>query len=270
MEHHATLVLRNRSIAKDYYELLFAWPEGLEPPRPGQFLTIRIADTAMPLLRRPFAVSGYDSRSKTAGIIYQRVGPATRMLAAADAGDMLDMLIPLGNWFPEPEPDATPVLVAGGIGMGPIFFFAQMLRSAGRRSPEQRAENREPVLVLGARNVAYLPTEDVLEGLEPVICTDDGSRGFAGTVVDYLKSAGVGKEAEAVLYACGPNPMLEALAAFAAERKLPLWVSMEQTMGCAVGACMGCAIPVHGPARYARVCTEGPVFDAKEIVWTSR
>lgn len=260
MEHHSTLVLRNRSIAKDYFELHFAWPDGLEAPKPGQFLTIRIADTAMPLLRRPFAISCYDRRSRTAGIIYQRVGPATSILAAADAGDMLDMLIPLGNWFPQPESRAQPVLVAGGVGMGPIFYFAQALRSEGRK----------PTLILGARNVAFIPSDDVIEGLEPMVCTDDGSRGFAGTVVDYLADGDFGQGGRSHLYACGPTPMLEALAAFAAERRLPLWVSMEQTMGCAVGACMGCAIPVHGPARYARVCTEGPVFDAKEIVWTSR
>ncbi|HUX12452.1 MAG TPA: dihydroorotate dehydrogenase electron transfer subunit, partial [Spirochaetia bacterium] len=96
MEHHATLVLRNRSIAHDYFQLLFAWPERLDAPKPGQFLTIRIADTAIPLLRRPFAISSYDARSRTAGIIYQRRGPGTTILAAADAGETVDMLLPLG------------------------------------------------------------------------------------------------------------------------------------------------------------------------------
>ncbi len=99
--------------------------------------------------------------------------------------------------------------------------------------------------------------------------TDDGSRGFHGTVIDYLLDAGIGTKTPALLYGCGPDPMLQALAAFSEERRLSIWVSMEQTMGCAVGACMGCAIPVHGPARFARVCTEGPVFDGREIVWTS-
>ncbi|WP_455383319.1 dihydroorotate dehydrogenase electron transfer subunit [Salinispira pacifica] len=259
MEHHATLVLRNRSIARDYHELLFAWPDGLPPPRPGQFLTIRVVEAAMPLLRRPFAVSSFDARSRTAGIIYQRRGPATTLLAAADAGDMLDMLVPLGNWFPEPEPEMKVVLAAGGIGMGPIFYFARELRLAGG----------EPLLVLGARGVAHLPAEDLLDGLDANVCTDDGSRGFPGTVLDYIEHSGIGKGERCVIYGCGPTPMLAAVAAFARERQLPFWVSMEQTMGCAVGACMGCAIPVHGPARYARVCTEGPVFDAREIVWTS-
>ncbi|HUX51060.1 MAG TPA: dihydroorotate dehydrogenase electron transfer subunit [Spirochaetia bacterium] len=257
MEHRTVLVLSNRQIAKDYFELTFAWPERLQAPFPGQFLTIRMSESFVPLLRRPFAFSRFNAQTLEAALIYQKVGPATAILASVCAGDSLDMLVPLGNRFPAPQSGRRPVLVAGGIGMGPIFFFAQELLQSGVK----------PLLVVGARNVAFTPSMELFDSVDTIICTDDGSRGFAGTVVDYLRQHAEKVGADAELYGCGPTGMLEALAAYSTESGFPLWVSLEQTMGCAVGACMGCVVTVRGPAQYARVCTEGPVFAAEEIVW---
>lgn len=254
MTHSRALVLANERIAADYYELKFAWPDGAETPRPGQFFTVRAGDTPVPLLRRPFAVSAYAPARREAATIYQKRGAATSLMSALRTGDRIDLLAPLGNTFPDPDPDRVPVLVAGGVGMGPVFFFAETL--CGRFPALE--------LVLGARTRGYLPEMEVLATVNATLCTDDGSKGFRGTVVDYLAGA---LPPNAELFACGPDPMLKALHRLAVERDVPCWVSMEQTMGCAVGACMGCAIRVPDDRKYVRVCTEGPVFASRELRW---
>jgi dihydroorotate dehydrogenase electron transfer subunit len=137
---------------------------------------------------------------------------------------------------------------------------------------ERLAESR-PLIVVGARTVSLLPDLSLPADVELVTATDDGSRGHPGTVLDYLsdseRSGSLALNAEtAVMYACGPWPMLGAAAQFAAERGIECFVSVEQTMGCAVGACMGCAVRVKGTEKFARVCTEGPIFRSERLVWT--
>jgi len=262
-------------VARDYYRLDFTWPADAPPPEPGQFITIRVADTSAPLLRRPFGVSGFAEGSGGAGphtggpvaaprssgpiasMIYWRRGEATRLLAGYEPGDRLDVMGPLGVGFPLPPPDAVPVLVAGGVGIGPILFFANALAAAGFA----------PLLLIGARETAALPAIDVDRRVQVRRATDDGSTGFAGNAIGLLDQTIEVTAGELVVYLCGPDPMLRAGHGCAGRHGLPAWVSMEQTMGCAVGACMGCAVRVNGPARYARVCTEGPVFASTEIVW---
>ncbi len=104
-------------------------------------------------------------------------------------------------------------------------------------------------------------------GTDPIICTDDGSVGFKGTVIDCLEQLIDPDPLKTELYACGPIPMLKAAAGYALGRKMRCWVSMEQIMGCAMGACMGCVIKTVKSPGYARVCLEGPVFDSAEILW---
>ncbi len=245
-------VIDNVSVAEEYYEMSFSWPSE-ETPLPGQFLTIRASDRTTPLLRRPFAFSRFDDG--VARIIYQKRGDATAILAAKTRDEPLNVVGPLGNIFPVPRDSGRPVLVAGGVGIGPIFFFAEHIRA------------HNPLLVVGARTRGLLPAESCPHGIETVYATDDGSFGFHGTVVDVLKTT-YSTDDNWILYLCGPEPMLKAGHEFATERRVPAWVSLEQTMGCAVGACMGCAVRVTGGLGYARVCTEGPVFDSREIVWT--
>ena len=258
MEHLTPLVLRNESIALRYYQLDFEWPMSLQPPLPGQFMTLRVAPTAMPLLRRPFAFSAFEPKKRVASMIYERRGSATQMLTSLKPGDHLDAIAPLGNFFPPPAEGARPILLAGGIGMGPMFFFAEALAELGRN----------PLLLVGARTAALIPHLPVFALAETIVATDDGSRGFAGNIVECLRRYGIDWTNEAVeLYACGPHPMLEAAHRLAQEHRSRFWVSMEQTMGCAVGACMGCVISIRGESKYARVCTEGPIFDAEDIEW---
>lgn len=262
MKQFSAKVTTNRKIAEGYFEMRFGWPASDEQPVPGQFISIKTFGTTDLVLRRPFAVSAYDPRTATAAIIYQKRGKATTMLAATTSGDELDMIGPLGNRFPEPAGEA-PVLVGGGVGLGPILFFGNHLSASGKR----------PTLVLGFRTAALIPkglADADLAGLEAVICTDDGSVGFHGTTVDWLRSSASAQPdrfADAVVHACGPNAMMAECDRFCSDHRLRCWVSMEQVMGCGVGACIGCAIPVSGEERFARVCTDGPVFDSRIVRW---
>ena len=260
MELFASDILSNTEIADRYYELTMAWTAA--PPTPGQFLTMRVGEGTDPLLRRPFAYSKFEEGH--ASIVYERRGKTTGHLAATAPGDSVSVLGPLGNGFPAPGPDVTAVLVSGGVGIGPLLFFADALARDGRRF----------ISVFGARSSSLLPSTSIeAVNASTIICTDDGSAGLQGTVVDGLgsipdlSSASDAASTRYEFFVCGPNPMMEAVANFATARGIRCLVSMEQIMGCAVGACMGCAIRVRPQGDYARVCTEGPVFDAEEILW---
>lgn len=267
-------ITANFEVASDYYQMDFTWPAPAPAPAPGQFFTIRIADAAVPLLRRPFGVSGYDASGRVArtdgsspahgappepvaSMIYWRRGPGTKLLAGAEPGDPLSVMGPLGVGFPSPSAGRIPVLVAGGVGIGPILFFANELARTGL----------SPILVVGARTAAALPRVTVDDRVTVHESTDDGSAGFRGTAIELLEQRVDLDPDTTELFLCGPDPMLRAGHEAAAAHGVTAWVSMEQTMGCAVGACMGCAVRVHAPERYARVCTEGPVFRSTEIVW---
>ena len=262
MKQFAAQVLDNRKIALDCYEIQFNWQNPEEIPLPGQFVTIRNSASSDPLLRRPFAVASYDPSGQNAALIYQLRGKATQELSSKRKDEMIDVLGPLGNGFPDPAtgdgdlPNAC-VLVAGGTGIGPIFYLAREL-AAG---PSHIS------VIVGARDSTRLPVLPVPPRIDLVQCTEDGSLGFKGTSIDYLRTLPFRDGSSMMIFACGPEGMLAACHRFAEERSLRCWVSMEQVMGCGVGACMGCAVRIHGEKKFARVCTEGPVFDSREISW---
>jgi dihydroorotate dehydrogenase electron transfer subunit len=255
MTHFSTTILSNLPVAADFFELRFAWPVSLPSPLPGQFVTIRVSLSTVPLLRRPFAISSYERESGSAAIIYQKRGTATELLTAKAPGDPLDLIGPLGSSFTLPPTGARCIILAGGIGLGPMLFLGRSLRPPVK-------------FIFGCRTRAHLPQESAFTPLTPIICTDDGSSGFKGTAIDYLRTLSLDGNEPAALFGCGPTPMLKALHDFSLERGWPCQVSIEQVMACGVGACMGCVVPVVGPPGYARVCTEGPVFASKDLLWT--
>ena len=327
MTHFAASVISNSRVSSRYFELNFSWHA--LPPTPGQFITLRLSDGPVPLLRRPFAVSAFEDSptaargakdtgavhgeaagesppASTAAIIYEERGRGTRLLQAAGPGDSLDVLGPLGVPFPAPKTSGTPVLIAGGAGLGPLLFlYTALTRGRGRpagRLPEQHGESPPapgaappapadarpapdtveapdaagaappapavaPLFVFGARDASAVPPW--LEDRGALIATEDGSLGARGTALDVLLDR-LPSLRDPELFVCGPHPMLKAVAGLASEHGLRCWVSMEQTMGCAVGACLGCVVPLasaDAETSYARVCTEGPVFDSRSIRW---
>jgi len=182
-------ILENRAVAESWRELLFSWDEAAGEPAPGQFLTLRVSSFSDPLLRRPFAFSAFAREGKgdiaRAGVVYQIRGGATRLLSELAPGSRVDLIAPLGKGFPMPGPDERTVLAGGGIGLGPLLYLADRL------SRPDRPSSVAPVLVLGVRSAALLPSIALPPGT--VICTDDGSSGFRGTPVDIAQPARRGR-----------------------------------------------------------------------------
>jgi dihydroorotate dehydrogenase electron transfer subunit len=258
MKQFVARIRSNIRLCDDLYELVFSWNEEAAPPLPGQFCTIRVAHTTAPLLRRPFAFSEFDPLGKTASIIFRKVGVSTEILAGKKCGEPLDIIGPLGNSFLGFGQTPKKLLVAGGTGLGPVFFLKRHLRR----------QNAASLLVAGYASKSRVPDIGEFDDETAVVCTDDGSKGFRGTVVDYLRTLPGAFLRETALFCCGPRGMLRACHDFALEHGAECFVSLEQVMACGVGACMGCAVKVRGEPPFARVCSEGPVFRSKDILWT--
>ncbi len=234
MKRIDTRVSAIRPVARDYYELRFAWPAELGVPAPGSFLTVRTGGRYDPILRRPFAFSAHCPEREEAAIIFQKRGRGTESMAELRPGDSLDLLGPLGTGFTLPPAGARPVLIGGGIGLGPMLYLAGWLAAERARGARFEA----PVLALGFRSAEYLPDIGLPEGT--ALCTDDGSAGFHGTVAAWLES--FDPVAPPALYACGPAPLMAAVDRYAAARRAPYQAATEQWMACGVGACAGCAV----------------------------
>ena len=246
-------ILENNRLGGDYFRMILPWTHQ-ENPLPGQFLTIRVTEHPFPLLRRPFAFSQHDQKAKTAGIIYKVRGTATEELSQRREGDRIDVIGPLGTSFPQPPPGRRALVLAGGIGLGPMLFLVRQLKRDGC----------DAVFLYGCSSKGDIPRLADFGSLGACLCTDDGTHGYHGTVLDLANTLTGAFE----VYGCGPTGMLKECHRFAVDRDLSCWVSMEQIMGCAMGACMGCVIRIHRKPGFARVCSEGPIFSSREILWT--
>jgi dihydroorotate dehydrogenase electron transfer subunit len=267
MKQFSTVTLSNTPVSDCFHELTFAWdadPDAAHAPGPGQFCTLRVSPGFSPLLRRPFAFSGFDRARGVASIIYKRRGPATGILSAYKKGDSLDVIGPLGTGFQSMTgfPFRSLLCVAGGTGFGPMLFLAGRVKAAGGSVR----------MILGCRTKSQLPRLAALDVLYPDITTDDASEGMRGTPIDFLTKLTKDKYRGATVCACGPAPLLRGCRDWSQAKGLVCYVSLEQVMACGVGACMGCAVKVQDASpsgyAYARACTEGPVFNSERILWT--
>ena len=228
--------------------------------RPGQFLMIRTSDTATPLLRRP--ISLHDGGDGTLDVFFQVAGRGTALLAAKVEGETLDILGPLGNGFDVAgvAPGDGAWLVGGGRGIAPLYFLGRVLKERGAAVKA----------FYGGRSVSDIPIRDKFPeaGLDIACSTDDGSYGYAGFVTGLVE-AELGRTRPARLYVCGPDPMMEKTASLALSRSIPAQISLESIMGCGFGACWGCVKRIRraGEAKWRKICEDGPVFPAGEIVW---
>lgn len=230
--------------------------------KPGQFVEVRCSDARSPLLRRPFGV--HRIRPDGIEIFYEVVGAGTALLARKARGDTADIIGPLGNGFDTGGAGDNAILVAGGIGVAPLVALAEGL-AGGKK--------RRLTVLIGARTKSHIVcAQDFRKlGAKVIITTDDGSLGTEGFVtapLTHLLST-VGCD-HSIVYACGPTVMLKTVAAMAAERDIPCQVSLEERMACGVGVCRGCPVKVRKDlvdTEYRMVCKDGPVFDARLIVW---
>ena len=244
-----------------YYLLSFRHPETAREARPGQFVMIKAGVSAEPPLRRPFSILSVDTEREAFTLFVKAVGPGSRTLAAMAPGDVALCLGPLGRPFTTPPAGEEALLVAGGYGVAPFRFLGEELRRTERRAR----------LFYGGRTADDLPLLDRLGGLglEVVPATEDGSLGERGLVTAPLEAHLDAASGNARLYACGPEPMMHAVARIAAARSLEAEVSLDPWMGCGIGTCLGCVVRVRGEGtpRYACACREGPVFDTQTVVW---
>lgn len=250
-------ILENRELAEDYFEMFLTWPEDVRVPFPGQVISLNVDRSITPFLRRPFALASFRRDTRVASIIYHVRGPATERMAQKKPGDVIDTLGPRGFYF-QLGKEKNPILVGGGVGTGPMVFAANWLAAKGFT----------PRLVLGYRHSSLFPKLELSELVRLTVCTDDGTMGFHGTTVDYLRSLGEAERADAFVWACGPNVMLKAAHDWAYPLKIPCFVSLEEVMACGVGACVGCTVETNDARKVVRVCTEGPVFPSEVIAWT--
>ena len=258
-------VIRNTRLSPDYNVITLAAPEIAAATRPGQFVMVRSSHGSDPLLRRPFSVfeivrSG--ERIEGLSLLSKRIGVTTRRLFDAVEGDVVSCLGPLGRPFDPVAPPGEAWMVAGGVGLAPFATLTDALLDRGVTA----------TLFYGARTGAELFYLDwfASRGVRLVLSTEDGSRGERGRVTVPLEHALREAHGEIMIYACGPERMLEAVSHVAGKYKRPAQVSVERVMGCGMGGCYSCVIPVReagGRPHYVRSCLAGPVFTASELVW---
>jgi dihydroorotate dehydrogenase electron transfer subunit len=257
-------VLANGPVAAGFGLLRLEAPPVAREAKPGQFVMVRLPGCGFdPLLRRAFAVHYVDPEAGWFEMLYAVVGRGTGLLAGLRPHDSLDLLGPLGRGF-DLDLSREPLLVAGGVGAAPLLFLAQEIR---RCDVEAR-------LFYGCRTAEGMVRAESFRalGVEVVAATEDGSAGRQGLVTDILlpalMSGGIGPP-QAEVYACGPKPMLAAVSKLCRATQVPCQVSLHAFMGCGIGACLGCAVTRRGepgrPPSYAKVCLDGPVFDAEEV-----
>jgi dihydroorotate dehydrogenase electron transfer subunit len=244
-------LLRRESIGEQYHVLTFDLPRGVAA-RPGQFTMLRGAEWGdAPLLPRPMS---YLTAGATPSVLIKVLGEGTARMARAEPGEPFTLLGPLGNSWHEPASGRTPLLVAGGVGIAPLLFFARALAESAVR----------PIALYGGRTGRDLTLEDELSELSDVhLTTEDGSRGHRGRVTDLLGDL-LTERSE--VYTCGPDRMMAAVAAICAARDIPCEASLETPMACGYGVCLGCPVPTTDGA-YLYACMQGPCVDARRIAW---
>lgn len=251
-------ICEHQAIAPGIMRLTLQHPEKLPPYTPGQFFHVRVTESYDHLLRRPISLCLADEEQRTVTLVYRISGKGTALLARRHPGESLDVLGPLGHGFPLHAQDRHVLLLGGGIGVPPLLELARQLHGQGKRVTIVVGFQRKDQALLLSELQSY---GDVF------IATEDGSLGRSGFVTACLTEellAGVQR-----YYACGPSPMLAALQQMLRDR-VPGYLSLEERMGCGIGACMGCVHEVRekdGSVGYRRVCHDGPVFAAEEVLF---
>jgi dihydroorotate dehydrogenase electron transfer subunit len=257
-------VIANVSIGDGVFLLRLEDPDLARDVRAGQFAHVRCVETGSnatdPLLRRPLSVLRTGASARNAlptdqyEIVYDVVGRGTTLLTKLRPGEFLDALGPLGRPFTIERTTARLLLVGGGVGIVPLVALAE----------EALARGISVVLLAGFRSAGKLfPAQYLPAEVEYVVATNDGSAGHAGFVTEMLPAYATWADQ---VCACGPVPMLRALATTPIARRRPVQIAMEEHMGCAMGVCLGCVVPTR--KGYQRVCRDGPVFNLAEMGWS--
>jgi dihydroorotate dehydrogenase electron transfer subunit len=273
-------ILDHQSFAAEQHVLRLHAPECAKRARPGTFAHLR-CDPLLPM-RRPLSIMRANGRDAWIEILFKVVGTGTRLLSQKRPGDHVSLLGPIGRPFAPGASYVRPLLIGGGVGIPPMVFLADSLRAERMMRPFAIFGSEVPF------PFASRPSQHLIPGLPPEVIAacpllDDwgvpnrlaSRRGypgcFEGHVTDlartWLETLDSQTRSQVEIFACGPQPMLEATAALAKSHELPCQVSLEELMACGVGGCAGCVVPIRTPAGPAmkRVCVDGPVFDAYDV-----
>ena len=249
-------VIENKKLIDNHYLITLRPEVKIRKPKPGNFFMVAVDTGLDPLLKRPFSVHRWIDNNFQ--LLYRVVGKGTKILSDRKPGNSLDILGPLGKGFPAPKKESQVILVAGGLGIAPIFAMAENIKK------------KNPLFFYGTKTKKDVILIDEFRslGIEPIVSTDDGSLGKKGDIVKVLKKYLIRNPLPVtrfLLYACGPGIMLEALSDLASGVNMKGYFAMEQNMACGIGTCLGCVIKTR--KGHKRVCKEGPVFPIEEIVW---
>jgi dihydroorotate dehydrogenase electron transfer subunit len=271
-------ILENREIGPQRYKMALSAPQIGHQAKPGQFIHVRVSKSFPPLLRRPFSV--HRAQGQNIEILYKIVGEGTEILSRKKRGEYLDILGPLGKGYRVPQkrgrvqfskksPSVTSrisdiILVAGGTGVASLLFLAESISVA---NPELSI-----LVLIGAKNREELLCEGDFTrlGCRVEVATENGTRGYKGLVSDLLEKflPLSGNRPKPMVFACGPSEMLKKIGKISRKHRFPCQVSLEERLACGVGACLGCVVKTRGSTyTYKRVCKDGPVFDAGELIW---
>lgn len=230
-------------------------PEIAQSAKAGQFLEIKISETGEPFLRRPISI--YNIDGDVVEFIFQVKGRGTELLTKKEIGEKIDIMGPLGKGTFEVKEYNNVAIIGGGIGTYPLYELAKELK-----------EKSNVTMYMGFRNKDLVTLEKEFEEVSNklVITTDDGSYKEKGFAINVLKDDCKANKPD-MIFACGPLPMLRAVKEFAETENIPCQISLEERMGCGIGACLGCAVKVNknGETKFAHVCKDGPVFNAVEV-----
>lgn len=248
-------VVENVRLHPKYCLLKLTADKALPEMVPGQFVQVRVDGSSQTFLRRPISVHYVDKQANELWLLIQLVGEGTKRMAEYQSGDIMNVMLPLGNGFSVPQlpVDASVLLVGGGVGTAPMLYLGEMLKSLGFA----------PDFLLGARTKNDVMQLADFEKIGPVhITTEDGSMGTKGFVTNHPI---LDEKKYEQIYTCGPKPMMVAVAKYAKANGISCDVSLENMMACGIGACLCCVEQtVKGNVC---VCTEGPVFNINQLTW---
>jgi len=259
-KNQTAVISRKERWGEDYFLLSLEAPEIAVESKPGQFLMVKITQKPYPLLRRPFSVHDRDENSLE--IFFQNTGAGTSLLSEKKEGDKIEILGPLGNGFhiEDKLKQKNIYLVGGGRGIAPLYFLARELKK----------KNLDITLFYGGKSSSDLPMAPKfrIENIRTLCSTEDGSSEFKGLVTDLFKKE-IKIDVPSFIYACGAEGMLKKISEISRVHHMPAELSLESIMGCGFGACWGCVkkIKKKGPAVWSKVCEDGPVYRAQDIIW---
>lgn len=248
------IILSKKTLAKEIYDMTILCPEIAEIAKAGQFVNVKVNGFT---LRRPISICSIDREKGTLRIVFEVRGEGTKEMSQLAEGELIDIVAPLGGRGFKVDQFETAVIIGGGIGTPPMLAVAEKFGEKG-------------TVISGFRNAAAVILQDDFKatGAETILCTDDGSAGKKGFVTDALKEV-LSRKKPDVIFACGPDVMLRRVIEIAKENNIKCQVSLEERMGCGVGACLVCACRTirGGDEYYAHVCKDGPVFNAEEVLF---